>query len=95
MAIETMNGANVDLAAKLQQYKQRAEQMQTEHARAEAQLEQIAKQREEALRELAELGVTEEGLEVEIQRVDAEINQLLEEIRRHLEPEGEANADVA
>lgn len=84
-----------DLAAKLQQYKEQAERMQTEHARAEAQLEQIAKQREEALRELAELGVTEEGLEVEIQRVDAEINQLLEEIRRHLEPEGEANADVA
>ena len=49
MAIETMNGANVDLAAKLQQYKQQAEQMQTEHARAEAQLEQIARQREEAV----------------------------------------------
>jgi len=92
MAIETMNGANVDLAAKLQQYKQRAEQMQTEHARAEAQLEQIARQREEALRELAELGVTEDGLQAEILRINAEIAQLLEDIRRHLE--GEANADV-
>lgn len=92
MAIETMNGANVDLAAKLQQYKQRAEQMQTEHARAEAQLEQIARQREEALRELAELGVTEDGLQAEILRINAEIAQLLEDIRRHLE--GEASADV-
>lgn len=93
MAIETMNGANVDLAAKLQQYKQQAEQMQTEHARAEAQLEQIARQREEALKELVELGVTEDGLQAEIDRIDVETAQLLEEIRRLLE--GGANADAA
>lgn len=88
MSIGTMNGT--DLTVKLQQYKQQAERMQTEHARAEAQLEQIARQREEALRELAELGVTEDELQAEIERIDAEIGALLDQIRRHLE--GEANA---
>lgn len=90
--IGTVNGTT-DLSATLQRYKQQAEQMQTEHARAEAQLEQIARQREEALRELAELGVTEDGLQAEIDRIDAETAQLLEEIRRHLE--GGADDDAA
>jgi len=82
-----------DLAAKLQEYKRRAEQMQTEHAKAEAQLEQVARQREEALKELADLGVTEEGLDAEIERVNGEIVELLRQIRALVE--GDGGADVA
>lgn len=74
------------LETKLQELKARAERARTEHARAEAQLESIAKQREEALAELAQLGVTEETLDQAIAELDAEIQRAMAEAEQLLNP---------
>lgn len=84
-SFEPATNGSANIGAKLQELKARADRARTEHARAEAQLETIAKQREEALAELAALGVTEDGLDQAISELEAQIQQALAEAEALLE----------
>lgn len=66
-----------DVTAKLNDLKAQIEKGKTEKARAEANLETFGKQREELLKQLAELGVPPEGLDDEISRLDREVEEAL------------------
>lgn len=79
-----MAGTNGTLEARLQVLKARIDAARTEKARAEATLEQLEKQRAEILAQLAELGVSEESLPGEIERLEREIAEALAEAEQLL-----------
>lgn len=73
----SMNAPAVDVTARLNNLKGQIERGKTEKARAEANIESYGRQREEIVAQLAELGVTPEGLEAELARLDQEIAENL------------------
>lgn len=62
-----------DTMTRLQDLKAKIETGKTEVAKATANLETYAKQRDEIVAQLAELGAKPEGLDAEIERLDKEI----------------------
>lgn len=74
-----MAQADGTLEARLNALKARIDAARTEKARAEATLEQLERQRTEILAQLAELGVSEESLPGEIERLEREIAKALAE----------------
>lgn len=76
--------AQTNVEQKLKGLQARAERAKDDHARAEAQLEAIAKQRETALTELAELGVSEDGLDQHIADLDKQIEAFMDEAEQLL-----------
>ncbi len=70
---------SADVMAKLNAIKARAEKAKTEHARAEAMLESLEKQRQEIEAELATLGVAPADLENEIAQLEKEIEANLQQ----------------
>lgn len=73
-------------AIRLQNIKSQIERGRTEKARAEATLESLAKQEQDIVKQLAELGVTPENLEAEIERLKTEIAELLSKAEQLLAP---------
>lgn len=73
-------------AIRLQNIKSQIERGRTEKARAEATLESLAKQEQDIVKQLAELGVAPENLEAEIERLKTEIAEQLSEAERLLAP---------
>lgn len=61
-----------DVAAKLADLKNKIEQGKAEKIRAQTNLETFSKQKDEILKQLAELGITPENLDAEIARLDQE-----------------------
>lgn len=70
-----MNQGGQDVLTRLNALKAQIEQGKNEKARAEANKETYEKQKQEIIAQLAELGVTPENLDAEIQRLDTEIQQ--------------------
>lgn len=64
---------NGDVTARLNNLKSQIEQGKVEKTRAETNLQNFTKQRDEIVAQMAELGVTPETVDAEIQRLDAEI----------------------
>jgi chromosome segregation ATPase len=62
-----------DVTNRLNAIKAQIEQGKTEKAKAEANLDVYTKQREELVKQLAEMGVTPETLDAEITKLDQEI----------------------
>jgi chromosome segregation ATPase len=62
-----------DVTSRLNALKSQIEQGKTEKAKAEANLEIYTKQKEELVKQLAEMGVTPETLDAEIAKLDQEI----------------------
>jgi chromosome segregation ATPase len=62
-----------DVTIRLNALKSQIEQGKTEKAKAEANLEIYTKQKEELVKQLAEMGVTPETLDAEITKLDQEI----------------------
>jgi chromosome segregation ATPase len=62
-----------DVTARLNALKAQIEQGKTEKAKAEANMEVYTKQKEELVKQLADLGVTPETLDSEIAKLDQEI----------------------
>lgn len=79
-----MAQADGTLEARLNALKARIDAARTEKARAEATLEQLERQRAEILAQLVELGVTEDELPAEIERLEREIAETLTEAERLL-----------
>ncbi len=71
-------------AVRLQNIKSAIERGRTEKARAEATLESLAKQEQDIVKQLAELGVTPENLEAEIERLKSEIAEQLSKAEKLL-----------
>lgn len=71
-------------AIRLQNIKSQIERGRTEKARAEATLESLAKQEQDIVKQLAELGVTPENLEAEIERLKSEIAEQLSKAEKLL-----------
>jgi chromosome segregation ATPase len=67
----------VDVTARLNNLKAQIEKGKVEKTRAETNLALYTKQRDEIIAQLAELGVTPEGLDAEIARLDQEIAENL------------------
>jgi chromosome segregation ATPase len=63
----------MDVTNRLNALKAQIEQGKTEKAKAEANLEVYTKQKEELMKQLADLGVTPETLDAEIAKLDQEI----------------------
>ncbi len=78
--------AQMDASVKqrLEALRKRIDEARQEKARAEAALEHAQRQREEALAKLGELGVTEDQLEAELERLAEDIRAGLEEAERLL-----------
>ncbi len=68
---------SADVTLRLNNLKDQIERGKAEKAKAEANLETYTKQRDEIVAQLAELGVTPENLEAEIQKLDVEIDENL------------------
>lgn len=62
-----------DITARLNSLKTKIEEGKVEKARAEANLESYAKQRDEIVAEMAQYGVTPETIDEEIKRLEQEI----------------------
>lgn len=62
-----------DITVKLNNLKTQIEKGKVEKTRAETNLESYTKQRDEIVKEMAELGVTPETVDAEIERLDTEI----------------------
>ncbi len=69
----TIENANGNIANRLSVLKSKIEQGKVEKTRAETNLESFTKQRDEVVAEMAELGVTPESVDAEIERLDVEI----------------------
>ena len=69
----TNGNGNGDITARLNNLKAQIDQGKTEKTRAETNLESYTKQRDEVVKEMAELGVTPETVDAEIARLDAEV----------------------
>lgn len=76
---------------KLQNLKTRIEKAREDKARAEATIEQLDTQRKQIVTELAELGVTEEQLPGEIDRLEREIEEQLASAEALLGGQNHAN----
>lgn len=63
----------LDITVKLNNLKTQIEKGKVEKTRAETNLESYTKQRDEIVKEMAELGVTPETVDAEIERLDTEI----------------------
>jgi chromosome segregation ATPase len=63
----------MDVTSRLNALKAQIEQGKTEKAKAEANLDVYTKQKEELVKQLAEMGVTPETLDAEIAKLDQEI----------------------
>lgn len=74
-----MTNGNGDVTTRLNNLKTQIETGKTEKTRAETNLESYTKQRDEVVKEMAELGVTPETVDAEIARLDAEIEADLSE----------------
>ena len=68
-----MTTGNGDVTARLNNLKSQIETGKTEKTRAETNLESYTKQRDEVVKEMAELSVTPETVDAEIARLDAEV----------------------
>ena len=69
----TNGNGNGDVTARLNNLKSQIDSGKTEKTRAETNLESYTKQRDEVVKEMAELGVTPETVDAEIARLDAEV----------------------
>ena len=69
----TNTNGNGDVTARLNSLKSQIDTGKTEKTRAETNLESYTKQRDEVVKEMAELGVTPETVDAEIARLDAEV----------------------
>ena len=67
-----INGSG-DVTARLNSLKSQIETGKVEKTRAETNLQNYTKQRDEVVKEMAELGVTPETVDAEIARLDAEV----------------------
>lgn len=70
---------NNDVTERLNSLKSQIEKGKTEKTRAETNLQTYEKQRDEIVAEMAELGVTPETVDAEIERLDAEIEEGLKQ----------------
>jgi chromosome segregation ATPase len=73
----SINAPAVDIAARLNNLKSQIEKGKVEKTRAETNLALYTKQRDEIISQLTALGVTPEGLDAEIARLDQEIGENL------------------
>ena len=73
----TQTPVQVPVQERLNTLKARIENARTNKARAEATIEQLDTQRRQVLDELQKLGITEEELPNEIERLQREINEQL------------------
>ena len=64
---------NTDITARLNNLKAQIEKGKTEKTRAETNLESYTKQRDEVVAQMAELGVTPETVDGEIEKLNVEI----------------------
>lgn len=62
-----------NITARLDGLKSQIEKGKVEKTRAETNLESYTKQRDEVIKEMADLGVTPETVDAEIEKLDAEI----------------------
>ena len=69
----TNGNGDGDVTARLNNLKSQIDSGKTEKTRAETNLESYTKQRDEVVKEMAELGVTPETVDAEIARLDAEV----------------------
>jgi len=74
-----MTTENGDVAARLNSLKSQIEKGKVEKTRAETNLESYMKQRDEVVAQMAELGVTPETVDGEIERMDKEIEEGLQQ----------------
>ena len=63
---------NSDVTARLNNLKSQIDTGKTEKTRAETNLQNYTKQRDEVVKEMSELGVTPETVDAEIERLDKE-----------------------
>ena len=68
-----MTDKTLDITARLNSLKSQIDTGKTEKTRAETNLQTYEKQRDEVIKEMAELGVTPETVDAEIERLDKEI----------------------
>ena len=69
----TNGNGNGDVTARLNSLKSQIDTGKTEKTRAETNLQNYTKQRDEVVKEMAELSVTPETVGAEIARLDAEV----------------------
>lgn len=74
-----MANGNSDITARLNNLKSQIEQGKIEKTRAETNLESYTKQRDEIVAQMAELGVTPETVDAEIERLGQEIEDGLQQ----------------
>jgi len=70
---ENISNNNGNIAARLDALKKQIESGKIEKTRAETNLESYTKQRDEIVAQMADLGVTPETVNAEIERLDQEI----------------------
>jgi chromosome segregation ATPase len=68
-----------DITARLNSLKNQIEQGKVEKTRAETNLQNFMKQRDEVVKEMADLGVTPETVDQEIERLEQEIEESLKQ----------------
>ena len=74
-----MTTGNGDVTVRLNSLKSQIEQGKVEKTRAETNLESYMKQRDEIVAQMAELGVTPETVDAEVERLDKEIEEGLQQ----------------
>ena len=74
-----MTTGNSDVTVRLNNLKSQIEQGKVEKTRAETNLQTYEKQRDEVVAQMAEMGVTPETVEAEIERLDKEIEEGLQQ----------------
>lgn len=70
-----MTNGNDDVTARLNSLKSQIEQGKVEKTRAETNLQNYTRQRDEIVQQMQELGVTPETVDAEIERLDKEIEE--------------------
>ncbi len=75
----------MDITARLNNLKKKIEEGKVEKTRAETNLQNYTKQRDDIVAEMAELGVTPETVDQEIERLDAEIEESLKQAEELLQ----------
>ena len=74
-----MTTGNGDVTVRLNSLKSQIEQGKVEKTRAETNLQTYEKQRDEVVAQMAEMGVTPETVEAEIERLGKEIEEGLQQ----------------
>ena len=74
-----MTTGNSDVTVRLNNLKSQIEQGKVEKTRAETNLQTYEKQRDEVVAQMAEMGVTPETVEAEIERLGKEIEEGLQQ----------------